>query len=122
MSSVWSQSNGEVLVVYFNDAKILDEVRINQIHADLKEMVSKAEHRKLVLNFQNVAFMSSAMIGKLILIHKQAKADQVDLKLSNISASIMEVFKIMKLNKLFQIFDDESQAVKSFEKKGGWFG
>ncbi|MFO0870325.1 MAG: STAS domain-containing protein [Pirellulales bacterium] len=121
MSSVWSQKNGEVLVIYFNDAKILDESRINQIHADLNDMVSKSEHGKVVLNFQNVAFMSSAMIGKLILIHKKCKADQVNIKLSNISPNIMEVFKIMKLNKLFDIHADEGTAVKAFEKSG-WFG
>jgi anti-sigma B factor antagonist len=121
MSSVWSQKNGEVLVIYFNDAKILDESRINQIHADLSDMVGRSEHGKIVLNFQNVGFMSSAMIGKLILIHKKCKADKLNVKLSNISANIMEVFKIMKLNKLFDIHPDEAQAVKAFEK-AGWFG
>lgn len=122
MSSVWSQLNGDVLVVYFNDAKILDESKINQIHTDLGEMVGKAESQKLLLNFQNVAFMSSAMIGKLILIYKRCKGDQVDLKFSNISPNIMEVFKIMKLNKMFDMHDDEAKAIKAFEKKKGWFG
>jgi anti-sigma B factor antagonist len=122
MSSVWSQVNGDVLVVYFNDAKILDESKINQIHTELCEMVSKAESQKLLLNFQNVAFMSSAMIGKLILVYKKCKTDQVDLKFSNISPNIMEVFKIMKLNKMFEMHEDEGKALKSYEKKKGWFG
>jgi len=121
MSSVWSQTNGDVLVVHFVDAKILDESRINQIHADLSEMVAKCEGRKLVLNFHHVAFMSSAMIGKLILIYKRCKTDQVDLKMCNISPNIMEVFKIMKLNKMFDLHADEATAVKAFEKKSGWF-
>ena len=33
----------------------------------------------------------------------------------------MEVFKITKLNKLFDIQADEEKAVASFDKKG-WFG
>ena len=76
-SSIWSQTNGEVLVVYFADAKILDDARIQQIGKDLTEMVTKAEHQKMLLNFQNVGFMSSAMIGKLILLSKKCKADAV---------------------------------------------
>ena len=120
-TSIWSQTNGDVLVVYFTDAKILDDVRIQQIGKDLTEMVSKAEHQKMLLNFQNVGFMSSAMIGKLILLSKKCKTDAVDLKVCNIVANIMEVFKIMKLNKVFDIQEDEAKALKAFEKKG-WFG
>jgi hypothetical protein len=33
----------------------------------------------------------------------------------------MEVFKITKLNKLFDILDTEEKALGSFDKKG-WFG
>lgn len=120
-TSIWSQTNGEVLIVYFADAKILDDARIQQIGKDLTEMVTKAEHQKMLLNFQNVGFMSSAMIGKLILLSKKCKADAVDLRLCNIMPNIMEVFKIMKLNKVFDIQTDEATAMKAFEKKG-WFG
>ena len=120
-TSLWSQTNGEVLVVYFSDAKILDDARIQQIGKDLTEMVSKAEAGKMLLNFQNVGFMSSAMIGKLILLSKKCKTDKVDLKFCNIAPNIMEVFKIMKLNKVFDIHPDESNAIKAYEKKG-WFG
>ena len=110
-----------MLIVYFADAKILDDARIQQIGKDLTEMVTKAEHQKMLLNFQNVGFMSSAMIGKLILLSKKCKADAVDLRLCNIMPNIMEVFKIMKLNKVFDIQTDEATAMKAFEKKG-WFG
>jgi anti-sigma B factor antagonist len=33
----------------------------------------------------------------------------------------MEVFKITKLNKLFDIHKTEEKAIESFDKKG-WFG
>jgi len=120
-SSVWSQTNGEVLIVYFNESKILDDARIQQVGKDLTQMVPKAEKGKMLLNFQSVGFMSSAMIGKLIMLQKKCKADNVDLRCSNITANIMEVFKIMKLDKVFDIYNDEADAMKAFEKKG-WFG
>ena len=65
--------------------------------------------------------MSSAMIGKLVLLNKKAKTDNVALKFCAISANVLEVFKITRLNKVFEIYADEEKAVKSF-KKGGWFG
>jgi anti-sigma B factor antagonist len=122
MSSLKSQEIEDVLVVYFTDAKILDEARIAQIGKELMDMAtSAATNKKMVLNFQGVQFMSSAMIGKLVLLNKKAKTDGVDLKFCAISANVLEVFKITRLNKVFEIFPDEDKAVKSFTKKG-WFG
>ncbi|MGE3776172.1 MAG: STAS domain-containing protein [Pirellulaceae bacterium] len=123
MSSLRTQEVEEVLVVYFTDAKILDEARIQQIGTELMSAAASAsQKKKMVLNFQGVQFMSSAMIGKLVLLSKKCKNDQVVLKMCNISANVLEVFKITKLNKVFEIFDTEDKAIKSFTKKGGWFG
>jgi anti-anti-sigma factor len=123
MSSLKSQEIEDVLVVYFTDAKILDEARIQQIGKELMDMATSAsQSKKMLLNFQGVQFMSSAMIGKLVLLNKKCKTDGVNLKLCQISPNVLEVFKITRLNKVFEIFADEEKAIKSFGKKAGWFG
>ena len=116
-----TQENEGVLVVYFTDAKILDDSRIQQIGKDLIDVTANALEKKLVLNFRGVNFMSSAMIGKLVLLNKKCKEEEVALKICDISPEIYQVFKIMKLNKIFDVQKDEEKAVKSFNKKG-WFG
>ena len=65
--------------------------------------------------------MSSAMITKLVMLNKTCKAQEVNLKFCEVSPNVLEVFKITKLNKLFDIQSDEAKAIASFEKKG-WFG
>jgi len=124
MSSIWSQTTeegGGVQVIHFNDEKIIDDLKIQQIAKELNEQIDKAEKRRVLINFDRVKFMSSAMIGKLILLGKRCKNDQIELKICSITPNIMEVFKIMKLNKVFDIQDDEAKALKAFERKG-WFG
>lgn len=122
MTSLRSQEIEDVLVVNFTEAKILDEAKIQQIGKELMDMaISAKENKKMVVNFQGVSFMSSAMIGKLVLLHKQCKTLDVALKLCEISNNVMEVFKITKLNKVFDIHADQEKAIKSFTKKG-WFG
>lgn len=121
MSSLRSEENGDVLVVYFNDAKILDESKIQQIHNELNEKLTEVPAGKLLLNFENVSFMSSAMIGKIILLNKKCRSIDVKFKLCNISDNVMEVFKLMRLNKVLDIQKNEEKALASFEKKG-WFG
>ncbi|QDU96907.1 STAS domain-containing protein [Lignipirellula cremea] len=121
MSSLRSEENGDIVVVYFNEAKILDEARIQQIGKELMDMVAKASSGKLLVCFQGVTFMSSAMIGKIILLNKKCKETNVKLKLCDICDNVLEVFKLMRLNKILDIHPDVDKAIAAFEKKG-WFG
>ena len=106
----------------FTDSKILDEAKIQKIGSELIAAAESAANseKKLLLNFSGVGFMSSAMIGKLVLLNKKCKTDGVDLKICNISPNVAEVFKIMKLNKVFDIYKTEEKGLKAFDKKG-WF-
>ncbi len=121
MSAITSQVINEILLVGFTDSKILDSQRIEQVGRELQEAVPQAVHKKMLLNFRGVSFMSSAMITKLVMLNKGCKAQGVTLKFCEVSPNVMEVFKITKLNKLFDIQENETKAVASFDKKG-WFG
>ena len=116
MSNLMSQTNGKVLVVYFTESRILNQTTIQQIGTELEKMADRAEWGKLLLNFSDVRFMSSAMLGKLIKLNKKCKQENTHLKLCNISKEIMEVFKLMRLNKIMDIYQDENKALIDFEK------
>ncbi len=121
MATLQTIEEGDVLVVFFTDAKILDEARIQEIGRELIDMVGTTPSGKLLLNFKAVSFMSSAMIGKIIQLNKKCREAKVDLRLCEISDNVMEVFKLMRLNKVLNIQKDQGKAVASFDKKG-WFG
>ena len=121
MAAITTQTSGETLVVGFTDSKILDSQRIEQVGKELQDVVPQAIHKKLLLNFRGVSFMSSAMITKLVMLNKSCKAQNANLKFCEVSPNVMEVFKITKLNKLFDIQDSEEKALASFDKKK-WFG
>ncbi len=104
---------GEVSVVQFKDRKILDESNIQEMGRELFELVEQ-KRTKILLNFMNVEFLSSAALGKLITLDKKLKAAKGQLKLSNIRPEIYEVFAITRLNKLFYIHDDEADALATF--------
>ena len=108
---------GEVLVARFKQASILDQTVIDQMSLELEQIALEAAGNcKLLLDFRTVSFMSSAMLGKLLKLHKRCKADRIKLKLCSISDSLMEVFKITKLDKLFEIHPDEAAGVAAFGK------
>lgn len=105
---------GDVTVVRFIDRKILDEANIQGLGQELFQLVEEENRSKLLLNFTNVEFLSSAALGKLITLDKKVKSHGGKLKLSNIRPEIYEVFAITKLNKLFDIKEDESDALAAF--------
>lgn len=105
---------GETFVVEFEDRKILDELSITQIGEQLSEMVASQPSIKLLLNFRNVEHLSSAALGMLITLDKQVKEERGHLKLCNIRPQIFEVFKITRLNRLFDIHDTAETAMQSF--------
>ena len=116
VSALTSQTNGDVVVVSFTESRILDEGTIQHIGEELEKMVDRAEWGKLLLNFSHVRFMSSAMFGKLIKLNKKCKSDSVRLKLCGISKDTMQVFKLMRVHKVLDIYADEKQAMIAFEK------
>ena len=105
---------GDVSVVDFFDKKIIDEQNITHIGEDLFKLVEQDEHRKVLLNFRNVEFMSSAMLGKLITLFKKLQARSGRLILCNIDPQIYEVFEITKLDRFFNIQKEEQAALQAF--------
>ena len=106
---------GDVTVVRFVDKKILDEVGIQELGAELFFLIEHDNRRSILLNFENVDFLSSAALGKLITLDRKVKAAQGRLKMSNIRPEILEVFQITKLNKVFDIRAEEAEAVSAFQ-------
>lgn len=120
MATLLTRREGEVLIVYFQDVRIIDETRIQGLGTELNDLINNTENNRVLLNFQNVSFMSSAMIGKLIQFGKKCSSVNVKLRLCNINENVEEVFKLMKLEKVFTIDADEEKAIEGFGKKG-WF-
>ena len=119
--SLSSYAKDGILTVVFDDARILDETKIETVGNDLIEMLNKSTEERVILNFRNVKFMSSAMLGKLVQVHKKAAEFKVKMKFAAIDPEIRQVFKITRLDKLFEIEADEASARAAFMKRG-WFG
>jgi anti-sigma B factor antagonist len=105
---------GDVTVVRFRDNKIIEDINIQELGQELFQLIEAENRKKLLLNFASVDFLSSAALGKLITLDKKVKTNGGLLKLSNIRPEIYEVFAITKLNRLFDIKDDEVDALAAF--------
>jgi anti-sigma B factor antagonist len=105
---------GDVTVVNFTDRKILDEQNIQIIGEQLFSLVDEMGRRKVLLNFRNVEYLSSAALAKLVNLNKKLQQVGGRLILCGIAPPIMEVFEITKLNRLITIHDEEQAALQAF--------
>lgn len=105
---------GDVTVVRFLERKILDAASIQEMGEELFALVEKQNRKKLLLDFANVEFLSSAALNKLIVLDKKVKANGGRLKLCELKPEIREVFVITRLTQLFEINENESAALAAF--------
>ncbi len=105
---------GDVTVVRFRDRKLIEDIRIQELGQELFGLVDGEGRDKLLLNFAQVEFLSSSALGKLITLDKKTKNSGGSMKLSNIRPEIFEVFTITRLDRLFDIRDDEADALAAF--------
>ena len=109
------KKHNDITQVEFIDRNILDEANIHQIGEEITGIVDAAPAPKLLISFSNVDHLSSAALGTLITINNKVKNRKGQLRLANIDPQIYEVFKITKLDKLFQIHDTTDAAMASFQ-------
>jgi len=103
----------DATIVTFVDEKILEEMDIQALQVSVMSVVEEAERINLILDFCNVQFLSSAVLGLLMRISKKVYEQGGQLKLCNISPRIYEIFKITRLNQIFDIHEDVDRAIES---------
>ena len=75
-------------------------------------IIEQAPTPNIVLDFVNVRFLSSAVLGLLIRISKKVYQKNGKLRLCSIYPKIFEVFKITRLDKVFDIYQSRADAIK----------
>ena len=106
------RKSGLVTVVDLSGKIILGDAA-NQLLATAKELIGQGE-RNLLLNLAEVSYVDSAGLGTMVKCYKAATESQGRMKLLNVSGKIRVLLRITKLQSIYEIFDDETAAINSF--------
>ena len=112
--SVSIQYVEQATILTLSDRQILEEKNIRTLQESMVSVVDECEGIHLVLDFCNVEFLSSAVLGLLIRISKRVHECNGKIRLCNIYPKIYEVFRITQLTKVFDIHKDIDDALASF--------
>ncbi len=103
------------------DVTILDlsgEVRIGEGAVSLRDSIRKLADQgktKLLLNLAGVKYMDSTGVGELIANYTTVTRQGGQLKLLSLTQRIRDLLVITKLLTVFDSYDNEAEALKSFE-------
>jgi anti-sigma B factor antagonist len=70
--------------------------------------------KKLVLNLEGVPYIDSAGLGEIVRTYTTVSRQGGSLKLLNLTKRIEDLLSITKLLTVFETFDTEAEAIKSF--------
>ena len=103
------------VIATLTDERILDEADIRGLEGSIMPLIESSGNINLVLDFSNVRFMSSAILGLLIRISRKIYESQGQMKLCGINPKIKEIFKITRLDRVFDIHTDRYDAIRSLD-------
>ncbi len=68
----------------------------------------------ILVNLSEVPYMDSAGLGVLVSGLKNTNRQNGDLRIYGLQPDVRNIFELTRLNKVFQIFEDEASALASF--------
>jgi len=71
--------------------------------------------KKLLLNLEGVPYIDSAGLGEIVRTYTTVSRQGGNLKLVNLTKRITDLLSITKLLTVFETFESEAEALKSFQ-------
>jgi anti-sigma B factor antagonist len=107
-----SRQVGEVMVVDVSGRITLGEGSSN-LREGIRELLNQGK-RKILLNLGEVSYIDSSGIGELVSAFTSVANQTGQLKLLHLTKRVKDLLQITKLYTVFDIYDDEAHAVRSF--------
>jgi anti-anti-sigma factor len=117
-SNLLVQTIRAVTVVNFGDATILDSLHIERIGQELYELVDRFDRRQIVLDFSGVRFLSSQALAVLLTLRRKLESVKGRVVICGLRSDLREIFRITKLEKIFEFQPDEERALNVFGVSG----
>jgi len=108
--------HGQIMVATLTDEKILDENQVQSLEGSFLPLIEKTPNIQLIIDFSNVKFLTSSVLGLLIRISKKVYETEGTLRLCSIGPKIFDVFRITRLDKIFDIQPNVDDAMIGLRK------
>ena len=102
---------GPTTVILLRGPHISDQVYVDHLGEDLIEVLETAASPDLLIDFSEIDFLTSSLLGRLIRVHKRAREAGGRLRLCSIRPRILEIFEITQLDRIMDIHPSADDAL-----------
>jgi anti-anti-sigma factor len=113
--NITERKNRAVIILDLKGKILFGEGNV-ELHNALRHLARKGV-RKILLNFAEVTHVDSSGLGELVGGYVAIKKNEGQIKLSNLSQHIRKLIEVTKLSTVFEIYESETEAVKSFNRR-----
>ncbi len=104
-----------VPVVRFLDRQLYDDRTVREVgDALMSTATANPGPFRLILDFSGVTMISSALIGRLVLLQRKADASGGTLRLCDLGKPVFDALKTTNLDRILKIARDRREAREAF--------
>ena len=103
---------GDVMVVLLAGAQ-LDASTAEEFKRDIMPVLDA--HRQVVFDLSPLTFIDSSGLGAFLSCLRHVHAQGGDLKLCSLSQPVRALFELVRMHRIFQIFDTQEAAIQAFQ-------
>lgn len=104
----------DIIVVRFDKIDRLNALIAEPVKEDLKSFFTRSGV-KLILNLESIKYIDSTGFGVFLSIMKTANNNNGQFKVCNISPAVMELFKLLQLHNVLELYGSLEECVNSFK-------
>lgn len=114
MNAAFTVQNYEKFtVVEFKVASLMDPAELDRIGTDLYRLIDEEDHRRIILDFEKVQYLSSQAIGIVMAMRKKLSAlKKSELVLCSVNPPLQQLLKITGLDKVLKVKPTQAEAIK----------
>jgi len=105
----------DILVVSLKDSQRLNALISEPVKVQLLEYFTKP-NTNLVFDLQGISFIDSSGFGVFLSIMKAANNNYGQFKICNVNSEVLELFKLLQLHHVFEIYDELNPCLESFNQ------
>lgn len=106
--------DGVAVVNFLETAPMIEGDQVDHLARELFDLIEARKGGRILLNLYNAHYMSSAMLGQLVRMHRKMQELKGKMRLCCLRPPIMDAFKVSQFDRFFEIFPDEPSALKKF--------
>ena len=105
------KENGDISII--NLKGYLDAHTAPTLENNFTELINNNKF-KIVVNFEDLAYISSAGLGVFMAYIEQIRENKGDIKLASMSDKVFNIFDLLGFPLLYEIYKNEDEAINKF--------